>query len=157
MRKAHRKIFWTIILVGAVLPWLVGIGMKLYLQARGEPTLPWSYFFNAVTLLALVPYTAWIASPFIVFAFLARRMLSAPSALHMNDAERRFVIFAGLAGGAAASIWTFIGVFRVFDPLFLLLPLPMASLTGIVAGLVGGILLVKGRAAIRRRSSEEKP
>jgi len=148
MPKAHRTIFWTIIAVGILVPWLVGIGMKLFLQARGEPTLPWSYFFNTVTLLALVPYTAWIASPFIVFAFLARKMIAAQVFLGMNEPERRFVAFAGLAGGGAASIWTFIGVFRIFDPLYLLLPLPMASLGGICVGLVAGFLLVRGRKAV---------
>lgn len=96
----RRWFFWATIVLGCVLPWGVGIAMKFHLQVRGMPTLPWSYCINPPALALLVPCTAWLASPFIVFAFLARRLLLEPIFLGTSRRERAFIVLAGLIGGS---------------------------------------------------------
>ena len=94
----RRRFSWATIVLGCVLPRGAGIAMKFHLQARGIPTLPWSYCINPPALALLVPCTAWLASSLIVFAFLARRLLSEPIFLGTYRGERAFIVLAGLIG-----------------------------------------------------------
>jgi len=135
-----------------ILPWSVGIGVKLYLQAIGKPTVPWSYFLSPGSLLLELPLTIWLSSPFIGLAFLGRHLLSAPSFMGTTYRERLIILLCGLLVGAIGTVRTFLGVFWEFDPLyFFLVPLPVFYLPYIVAGLVGGIVIIKMYVILLRK------
>jgi len=150
MAGDDRRIFWGIIAAGAILPWTVGIAVKLYLDARGEPTVPWSYFLNVPSLFLFVPASAWFAVAFIVLAFAARRALARPLWGLESLAARRVLVAGAFVGGCLGTVATFIGVFREFDFLVLLTPLWMFSVPPMLVGALVGFVLA--RRVERRRN-----
>jgi hypothetical protein len=154
VRGPARRIFWFIISLGVGLPWLVGIGIKLVLQARGKPTLPWSYFLSPPSsLFLLVPLTVWWASPYIVLAFLARSLLSASSFFQTVHTERLIIIFSGLLTGTLGTVNTFLIVFEEFDPVYVFVPLPVFHAIYIIIGLLVGSIIAGISVLVRRRNS----
>jgi hypothetical protein len=153
-RDNRNKFFLVIICTGMLLPWLTGIAVKLYRQAQGKPTLPWSYFINLPTLLMAIPYTLWLGSPYIGFAFIARYILGKPAILNLSHTKLFIILLVGYMGGVMGSIITFVGVFREFDPLLLLLPLPLAYASSIVLGVFVGVVMVGAGSLIQRKRSD---
>lgn len=80
MIRINRKaVFWIIITVGFALPWLTGIGVKLYLDALGRPTIEWHDAISFDSLIFIIPATIWWGAGYIILAFLARGLLSSSS------------------------------------------------------------------------------
>ena len=133
--------------------------MKLYLQAIGRPTLPWSYFLAPESLVRELPLTAWLASPYLALALLARSVLRGdrvPFTGGLSQWERRALVMASLLAGALGTVLTFIVIFWEFDPLYFFTPFPV---TGPALGL--GIGWALGLAAVRAvtwsRERDERP
>jgi hypothetical protein len=121
--RRQRQVFWGIVLIGAALPWIVGAGEKLYLDVHGKATFPWSYFVGPWTLVWIVPVSAWFALAYLGLAYVARRVMSGPFWRLTSVPARMLFLLGSFVGGCVGTVWTFISVFREFDPLFVMLPL----------------------------------
>jgi hypothetical protein len=135
-----RWIFWSIVATGMVLPWAVGIGVKLYLDAQGLPTWPWRYFLDPARFVLEFTLTLVFASPFIALAFFARYLLSV-QLWGTRYWERLPVILCGLLGGAVGTVRTFLLVFVQFEPMNLFAPLPLLYVDDMLRGLVVGCII----------------
>lgn len=143
-KEHHGYIFWGIIVIGAILPWIVGITVKLYLDAHGKPTLPWSYFINFGSLIFLIPVSVWFAIPYIILAYVARNLLAKPFWGLESYVARLLFIGGGLVGGCIGTVMKFIEVFWEFDPLFFVIPLWVYYIPHMLIGLFVGFLVVRG-------------
>lgn len=154
LSRLDRTLIWATVAVGLLLPWATGVGVKLYLQAQGKPTFPWSYFFGPVLVLELSA-TAVFALPFVVLALAGCAVLQGRIAsLRDVDAwETRAVLLGGLLGGVVGALWTFVRVFFVFDPMVLLVSWIVATyyLPHLCAGLVAGLGVALAHVWLRRR------
>jgi len=122
--RAARFVALFIGLTGILLPWVVGLGVKLYLQFRGRPTLPIEGFIDPASIVVLLILTMvmW-SSPFLVLALLvAFRFSFGPSGVYSFRCRRRLIWWPYFAG-AAAAICVFVPVFWQFDSMLLLLPI----------------------------------
>jgi hypothetical protein len=155
MSKLDRWILGLVASVGALLPWATGAGVKLYLQAHGKPTLPWSAFVAPTDLLLEIPLTLWFASPYLVLAFVARAVFRdkrVPFLTTTSSGERRALVLLSLGLGSVCTIVTFKGIFWAFDPLYFVTPIPIALPTvGIVVGWAVGLVVLMVTAHVRRR------
>lgn len=124
--------------MGLLLPWTVGIGVKLYLDAHSKPTLPWSYFLNVGSLLLFIPLSFWFAVPYLGLIYFARRILPGPWRGLQSARARVLVVVAGLLGGCIGTVFTFMKVFWEFDPLYFFIPLLWIYY---VPPMVGGVLV----------------
>jgi len=137
------QIFWAIITTGIVLPWIVGISVKLYMSALGRPTVPWSYFLNIGTLIFLIPVSIWWSVPYIGLAYLARKLLPRPFLGLQSYAARALFLLAGFLGGCVGTVIVFIGVFSEFEPLVALAPMWIFYLPYMGFGLIVGFFVAK--------------
>jgi hypothetical protein len=155
--KTTKRIFWFMIAVGMILPWCVGIWVKLYLQAAGKPTVPWSYFLSPGSILLEIPLTIWFASPFIALAFLSRYVLSTPSFPYVLYWERLLMLVCGVIWGSVGMVKTFLEVFWEFDLLyFILVPLPAFYVDDILIGLFGGCAIAAISVLLRKGASRRQ-
>jgi hypothetical protein len=151
VNERTRQIFWVIIATGIMLPWIVGIAVKLYLSVLGRPTVPWSYFLNIGSLIFLIPVSIWWAFPYIGLAYLGRKLLSHSFLGLQSYAARVIFLLGGLLGGCVGTIIVFVGVFWEFDPLFVLVPFWIDYLPYMGAGLFVGFLIAR---TVQRSSLE---
>ncbi len=142
-------VFWVIVISGLTLPWAVGAGVKLYLDAQGLPTWPWWFFLNPARFVLELTLTLFFASPFIALAFLARYLLSVPL-WGTRYWERLAVIMCALVGGVIGTVRTFLSVFMQFQPWNLLAPLPLFYVDDMLRGLVVGCIIAGIGVLIRR-------
>jgi hypothetical protein len=140
----YRFLFRGMIASGMVLPWLVGIGVHLYLSAHGKPTLPWSYFINIGSILIFIPFTLSFALSYIMLAYVGRIVLSKPILGLESSAATMAFILGGFAGGVIGTLRTFIDVFWEFDFLYFLAPLWALNIPYMLAGCIAGLLIGKG-------------
>ncbi|NIP82816.1 MAG: hypothetical protein GWM90_27780 [Gemmatimonadetes bacterium] len=132
---------------GLLLPWTVAVGVKLYLDAHGQPTLPFTEFLGPaeVPILLVLTATSW-AFPFLLLgvAVLMRRMpwLGATP----STSGSRLPVWLAYAVGVMAGVPLFIGVFRQFDFIYLIVPLGLLMLAPM------GVAYVVGTAVTRRRA-----
>jgi hypothetical protein len=146
--KADRFIFWEIIVIGTLLPWIVGIGVKLYLDAHGKPTIPWSYFLTIGSIIVLIPVSVWWGLSYIILASVATRLLSKPF-WGLDSRMARLIFFlGGFLAGCAGLVVGFTDVFREFDPLFMIVPMWYVSFPHMIGGLLLGFIL--GRVVQKR-------
>ncbi|NNE07917.1 MAG: hypothetical protein HKN20_05075 [Gemmatimonadetes bacterium] len=146
-----RAMAWKIIAAGMTAPWIVGATVKLYLQSLNRPTLPWSYFLNGQTLLFMIPMSVWFSIPFFVLAVLHGRVIAARPFMKIESYRGRFwLTMCVCAGGVIGVCHSFVSVFWVFDPLYILLPLWAAYLPDMLIGFVVGVAV--GRRVDRRRA-----
>jgi len=163
MRKLDRWILGLVVSVGALLPWATGAGVKLYLQAHGKPTLPWSSFVAPTALLLEIPLTLWLATPYLVLFVVARAVFRGkrvPFLKTTSCGERRAVVLLSLGLGSVCTVVTFKGIFWEFDPLYFVTPIPVAlPAVGIVVGWAVGLVAVMVTAHLRRRghATEQHP
>ena len=145
---------WTIIAAGAVTPWCVGAGMKIYLDRLGEPTWDWLYFLHPGRLLAEIWATLWFAAPSLLLALLAHFLLAGRiSRLNfLNQYEKRLTLIISASWGGAASVPVFLEVFRLLDPIvfFFAFLVTAQYIADYVLGLLAGFLLAVTSYAIRR-------
>lgn len=151
MKRFEKKIFWSIIGFGLALPWIIGTGVKLYLQIQGKPTWPWAFFFQPHILIMSLICTVWFATPYIGLAFLARFILSRQSFFRTGYSERLIIILGGFLCGSVAAVKIFLEVFIVFDPMiFLAVSLPASYATYMLIGLLGGSLVTTAMVLLRK-------
>lgn len=136
-----KRVFWGIIAVGALIPWIVGAGVKLYLDSQGRPTHPWSTFLNASTILWIIPLSAWLSLSYIVFAFAAQRLINKPYWGMKSLRSQSLFIAGGLTGAVIGSIWVFIHVFWEFNVFVLLMPLWAFNIPALLLGAALGFAL----------------
>jgi len=142
-----RILCWFMI-TGAVVPWIAGIGTKLYLDYQGQPTFPWSYFLGLEMIFAEVLFSLWFTSPFFLLGLFARRKLSTATENREIYRARKIPILTGFIFGVIGEMLVFVGVFWNFDILLLFTPLPMFYLFFMIVGYaagVGYVSLVKKR------------
>lgn len=142
-------IFWSITALGMALPWAVGAGVKLYLDAQGLPTWPWSFFLNPARFVLELTLTLFFASPFIALAFFARYLLSV-ALWRTRFWERLAVIVCALVGGVIGTVRTFLWVFMQFNPMNLFAPIPLLYLDDMLRGLVVGCVIAGIGVLIRK-------
>lgn len=141
-----KALFWSIIGTGAVLPWAIGLAVREHLLHQGKPVLPLHYFIGGspIEFLFFLAMTAYLASPFLILAFLARVWLVAgptTSTDTLSYRRRLAGIVGGFLGTCIGTVILYIWVWWEFDPLFLLLPLPLLPLVGTAGGLPLGLFL----------------
>ncbi len=158
--RTDRAIVVTLVSTGLLLPLAVGIGVKLYLQGRGIPTVPWENI--GAYALYFGPLDSVIAAaPLILLAVLYRhwtigklRWFSRATSL-----QGRLVVLSGFAGCVAGMVREFVGVFWEFDALILwVMPLVVAKyLPWMAAGLVVGGLLAVVAGFVAGESAGTRP
>jgi hypothetical protein len=135
------------------LPWSVGVGVKLWLDAHGQPTLPYSAFLGLSQMpgLLILTLTAW------GFPFLALSLVLLMPRFGTGGPwsyGRRLPVWLAYGAGVVAGIPVFIGMFREFDAMYLILPVgsylavPMAVAyaLGVALGRRGGLRPVRARS-----------
>lgn len=117
-------LIWLIVLMGVLLPWLVGVSTKISLDLRGQPTWDWLYFLHPGRLLMGLWATFWLALPSLVLALLGRALFSNQWKLAsaLSRVEKWLLISTCAVWGAVASVKIFIEMFEDFDPVSLLVP-----------------------------------
>jgi hypothetical protein len=60
------------------LPWIVGAGVKLYLDVQRRPTLPWGYFLSFRYLPELLAATTRWAVPYFFLALFSLTVVPSP-------------------------------------------------------------------------------
>jgi len=157
MKNPERKIFWSITGFGLALPWIIGTGVKLYLEIQGKPTWPWAFFFQPHILIMSLICTVWFSTPYIGLAFLARFILSRQSFFRTGYLERLIIILGGFLCGSVAAVKIFLEVFIVFDPMiFLAVSLPAFYATYMLIGLLGGSVVATVVVLLRKAPSPPK-
>lgn len=157
-RELDRVVRARLVLIagaGFVAPWLTGVGVKLYLDAHGQPTHAWSEFLNPVAFAILIPATLVWASPFIALALFAWWFQRHPTWPWLTATDRWLVVFGGLAVGLWQEVRLFVEVFWVWNPIVLfagpLLALHCVPYVG--AGMAVGAVAAAGLRAVRPRGT----
>lgn len=126
-------------LSGVLIPWGIGLGVKLYLDSLGRPTLPISPFLSPAILPILFVLTlgAW-GLPFLVLA----SMVAVPWRVGRpsTGAYRTSLLPVWMAygAGALAAVVVFVAVFWNFDTLMILVPLGIPLLMPAALGFFAG-------------------
>ena len=153
-RSIDSALKYAILITGIVIPWAVGIGVKIHLDALGEPTWDWLYFLHPGRLLAEVWATFWFAAPSLALVILAHFLLSGRiTRLNFLSAnERRAVILTSAIWGGIGSVPIFIEVFRELDPIVFFVPFFITAIYvgHYLLGLIAGAVLALGSYGIRR-------
>jgi hypothetical protein len=140
--ETARRTGWFIGVSGVLLPWVVGLVVKLYLQAQGKPTLSIRGFIDPSSIVVLLILTTvmW-SSPFVILGFLVgTRFPPRGSTVYSFRYDRRLGWWT-YGAGVAAAVLVFIPLFNQFDSMLLLIPigffliLPMAMTFWVVARL----------------------
>jgi len=151
MKRFENKIFWCITAFGLALPWIIGTGVKLYLEIQGKPTWPWAFFFQPHILIVSLICTVWFATPYIGLALLAWFILSKRSFFRTGYSERLIIILGGFLCGSVAAVKIFLSVFWEFDPIiFLAVSLPASYAAYMLIGLLGGSVVATVMVLLRK-------
>lgn len=158
--RVDRAIVVMVVSTGLLLPWAVGVGVKLYLQALGRPTWPWSDI--SVYAIYFGPFASVIAAaPLIILAILYREWTvgSLGRLSRATPLQGRLVVLFAFAGCVAGMVRVFIDVFWEFDPLVLwFIPgIVVMYLPWMAGGLVVGALLAVLAGFVERRSPGVRP
>jgi hypothetical protein len=157
MKRFEKKIFWCITAFGLALPWIIGTGVKLYLEIQSKPTWPWAFFFQPHIFIMSLICTVWFATPYIGLALLAWFILSRRSFFRTGYLERLIIILGGFLCGSVAAVKIFLSVFWEFDPIiFLAVSLPASYATYMLIGLLGGSVVATVMVLLRKPPSPPK-
>lgn len=144
-RSLESLLVWSIAITGLILPWCVGIGVKIYLDTHGKPTWEWLYFLHPGTLLAEVWATVWLAAPSLLLALIAALMFCGriESLRGLSRSEMMLVILPAAVWGAARSVFVYIDMFWEFHPIAFMLPFFYTALYAghYLVGMVVGMAL----------------
>jgi hypothetical protein len=145
-RKTANRVAWTIGVTGTFAPWLVGLGVKIYLQSVGEPTLPVASFLEPVVLpfLVIATVTMW-SFPFLLLALLARFVILPSEKLSASFRGRLWLVWLTFAGGMVVTPLVFKSVFWKFETIFLFIPMGLYICPSMVLGFGAGVLLIRKR------------
>lgn len=151
--RVDRVIVVLVASTGLLLPWGIAVGVKLYLQALGRPTWPWSD--NSVYAIYFGQFASVIAAaPLIILAILYRQWtVGNLGSARATPLQRRLVVLFAFAGCVAGMVRVFIDMFWEFDPLVLwFIPRVAMYLPWMAGGLVVGALLALVAGFVVRRS-----
>jgi hypothetical protein len=141
-RRSGTRLLWWFTISGAVVPWMAGIGTKMYLDHLGRPTFPWSGFLGLETIVIEILFSVWFTSPFFALGLFARHRLTAVSGSKDLYRARLIPIISGFGLGLIGELIVFVGVFWSFDILMFFTPLPVFYALFIVIGWAAGNGLV---------------
>lgn len=157
-RRVDRVIVVMVVSTGLLLPWIVAVGVKLYLQAQGRPTVPWSDI-SAYALFFGPLGSVIAAAPLVILAKWYRDWMLGKLAWfpRATPLQGRLVVLSGFAGCAAGMVHTFIQVFWEFDALVLwFIPGIVAMyLPWMAGGLAFGAVLAVISQLLARKSPGE--
>jgi hypothetical protein len=158
--KLEILLTWGTAALGAVIPWSVGIGVKLHLVSEGKPTWDWSYFLQLQSLLVELWATLWFAAPSVGLAFFAHLLFSGrfPRLAGLASFEKTLIVLASALCGGVASGRVFLDVFWLLDPSVFLFPSAVVIRYAgyYLLGLVAGCALA-GLSAGFRRAGRGRP
>lgn len=131
---------------GILLPWLVGIGVKLYLDHQGRPTLPVSDFLalEVVPILLVQTLVLW-AFPFLILASALVVPWSVASAADPSGRPSTLPVWLAYALGFLADVVLFTGIFWEFDAIMLIVPLGLSLVPPMAVGYFLGWWIVRHR------------
>lgn len=136
-------LFWVILLVGLLLPWVVAAWVKLSLQAQGSPTWPWSYFLTPGRLMSEAAISIYWALPFTGLALLSRYGLEKALPLfNLAPFERLSCIALAFALGVFRAFPLFRDLFWEFHPIVFLFPWFVYYGRDMLLGLLAGWLIL---------------
>lgn len=152
-RRAATRTALLIAISGICLPWVVGLTVKLWLDATGRPTYPVSSFLEPTAVVVLLTATVvqWCWPFLLLAAWVGSRHFPrfAPGrAFRDRLLLARITFVVGLAGAAIL----FVPVFRRWDVMYIFVPLAFFLLLPILAGYGAGLLVLRARDARRLRS-----
>jgi len=153
-RSLSLYLFWVILLVGLLLPWVVGLWVKLLLVSRGSPTWPWVFFLHPGVLLVEVLVSVYWALPFTGLAMLSRYGMEIRLPLfNLCPMERLLCITLSFLVGVYRAVPLFRDLFWKFHPISFLYPwfIWHGGLDMLVALIGGWILLGAGKKAFKRK------
>jgi len=129
---------------GALLPWATGLGVKLYLDSLGRPTLPVSDFLNpaAVPVLLFQTLALW-AFPYLILASAVVVPWRVGIGVGTSHRKATFPIWLAYLGGSVVAIPLFGAVFWEFDMMMLFVPLGTFLLPVMTLGYLAGWWLVR--------------
>lgn len=158
--RVDRIIVVMVVGTGLLLPWVVGVGVKLYLQALGKPTWPWSDI--SAYAIYFGPFASVIAAaPLIILAILYRRWTvgNLGCFTRATPLQGRLVVLFAFAGCVAGMVRVFIDMFWEFDPLVLwFIPrVVVMYLPWMGGGLVVGALLATIAGFVVKKSPGVRP
>ena len=98
----RKRLALTILIVGLLVPWVVGAYVKLELDSRGIPTVDWSYFLGPEGLLITILLTLWLGLPYIYLAYKTRT----------SDTRTTVSILTGFCFAVASSIFLYVEIWQ---------------------------------------------
>jgi len=125
-RATALRTAWFFGVSGVLLPWLIGLGVKFYLQSQGKPTLPIAGFIDPASVIVLLSLTIvmW-SSPFLVLALLMALRFSFGSSGRYSFRYRLPLVWWTYGTGALIAVVVFVPIFWQFDSMLLLVPVGM--------------------------------
>jgi len=152
-RRTARRAAVVIGVTGFCLPWVVGLAVKLWLDAHGEPTYPLSSFLAPTALVILVAATVGQWSwPFLVLAWWVASRHFPRFAPGWTFSDRLLLARAAHGAGLAAGLAVFVPVFREWDVMYIFVPLGFFLLLPMAAGYGVGLVALRRRDGRRRTS-----
>jgi len=133
-RTTALRAAWFFSVSGVLLPWVVGLGVKFYLQSQGKPTLPIKGFIDpaSIVVLLLLTMVMW-SSPFLILAALVAVRFSFGRSPRYSFRYRLPVAWWTYGAGVVVAVVVFVPIFWQFDSMMLLFPVgiliipPMAA------------------------------
>jgi hypothetical protein len=143
-RTTANRIAWTIAVTGTLTPWLVGLGVKAYLQSQGQPTLPVATFLDPVALPVVVVATLTMWSfPFVLLALAARYLILGRDHPARSFRQRLRLAWLAFAGGMVGAVLLFVPVFWKFDIIYVIIPIGLYYLPIMGLGYGLGALMIR--------------
>jgi hypothetical protein len=151
-QEISKGFFWVILLSGLLLPWGVGLWVKLTLQSQGSPTWPWVFFLHPGILLVEILVSAYWALPFTGLALLSRYGLERRLPFfNLAPMERLVCVALSFIVGVFKAIPLFKALFWKFHPISFLYPwFVWHGGMDMLAALLGGwVLLGTGKRVFK--------
>jgi len=125
-RSTALRTAWFFGVSGVLLPWLIGLGVKFYLQSQGRPTLPIKGFIDPASVIVLLSLTMvmW-SSPFLILAVLVALRYSFGGSRRYSFRYRPALVWWTYSAGALLAGVVFVPIFWQFDSMLLLVPVGM--------------------------------
>lgn len=136
--RRRRRLALFFVAAGTLVPWLTGLGVKLWLDSLGHPTYPISDFLNPVAVPAYLAWTLLLwAFPFLLLGILAVaagrvRLAPDPSAPGWTRP-----LWAAFIVGVALEIPIFVDVFWEWNAIMLFVPLGIYLLPPMAGAYLG--------------------
>jgi len=148
VRQRHKavRVAWVIVISGVLLPWLVAVGVKLYLSAVDRPTLPFSSFLNPSFPALLGASLVQWSFPFVILGLVVRFRSSGKGKLSFS--ERLKLAWIVHTTGLAAGGLLFWGVFWDFDFMYLFVPLGLFLVPPMLVAYWVGRTLMRKRTPV---------